>query len=320
MCSGDLWRRRNDPGYHNFLAVGEAIFFLCNGLRKYAENKMKEVHALITANVGGPGMKCTCKFTPGKKSNPHRNTSTACIWAQELMKWHTSSIINWHQSDSSQWHDQVDGCWEITKLFMSDLGKNWVSVKDFSNVDSAQFLNLLIFCNHFNVQHGSIQAIKEWRNKWAHSPDQKFTDSDKQQAFKDIECLMNDPELVGIQEVQDSRQSIERVETADFAILQDYELRIIQEFARIQEYKSRESHEIHEGSEVPDKDIPETYNRSIRTIHAMSKLASFFLTISYFPISFILSNSGVLLSMMVIFLFSHVGERSVISDYGKVVL
>ena len=163
----NLWKKRNDPGYLNWLAVRQALMFLSEGLRKYAVCKMKELHSLITVNVGGPGVKCTCKYTPGKKRNPHGGT-TSCIWAQELKKFHIfsrKSDIPWHQSISSQWDDPVHGYWEIAKLFMSDLGKNWTTTKDPWTTDVGPLLNLLIFCNHFKIQHGSLKAVKEWRNK-----------------------------------------------------------------------------------------------------------------------------------------------------------
>ena len=76
MSSGvnDLLQRRNDPDYLNWLAVADALMFLSDGLRPYAESKMKELHALITTNVGGPGVRCPCSWKEnGKKSksNPH---------------------------------------------------------------------------------------------------------------------------------------------------------------------------------------------------------------------------------------------------------
>ena len=316
MSSGveDLLRRRNDPGYLNWLAVRHALMFLSDGLRKYAEDKMREFHALITTNIGGPGVKCTCKCIPGKKPNPHGRTTT-CIWAQELKKYHIFSRkgdIPWHQSISSHWHDPVHGYWEIAKLFMSDLGKNWATTKDLSTTDDAPLLNLLIFCNHFKIQKVSLQAVKDWRNKWAHASDLTLSDIDKHDAFKDIECLMNDPELVGIKEVQDYRSSIKKVETADISVLEDNELKIIQEFRLIQECKK--SHEMKEKLEAPEEEI----RVDKIAVKVVNKMGSVFLAILLFTISPLLRKVPGMLMFLALFMFSQVGDRSVISEHGRI--
>jgi hypothetical protein len=87
----DLFQIRNNPDHINWLAFGDALLLLSNGLRKYAEKKMKELHALIITNVGGPGIKCHCKCTVGKKSNPHGRSTTTCLWAQQLKNYHVFS-------------------------------------------------------------------------------------------------------------------------------------------------------------------------------------------------------------------------------------
>ncbi|CAB3992938.1 Hypothetical predicted protein, partial [Paramuricea clavata] len=310
-------QKRNDPGYFNWLAVADALMFLSDGLRKYAEDKMKELHVLITTNVGGPGVKCTCKCTPGKKPNPHGRTAT-CIWAQELKKFHhfpRKSDIPWHQSISSQWHDPVDGHREIAKLFMSDLGKNWATT---TTTDIGRLLNLLIFCNHFKIQHASLKAVKDWRNKWAHASDLTLSDIDKQNAFKDIECLMNDAELVGIKEVQDCRSSIKKVETAVFSVLQDNEskileeFRLIQQFQLIQEYK--ECPKIEEKSEVSEEEIrvPKKFDKLVTVV---DKMGSVFLAILLFAISPLSRKVLGMLMFLAYFMFYPVGDRTVISDY-----
>ena len=65
-----LFERRNNPEHRNWLAVGDALLTLSGGIRKYAETKLSDLHALIKANVGA-GVRCLCSCTPGKKPNPH---------------------------------------------------------------------------------------------------------------------------------------------------------------------------------------------------------------------------------------------------------
>ena len=326
-----LLKRRNDPGYLNWLAVGDALRFLSDGLRQYAQNKMKELHALITTNVGGPGVKCTCKCTHGKKPNPHGRTAT-CIWAQELKKFHNfsrKSDIPWHQSISSQWHDPVHGPWEIAKLFMSELGKNWATT---TTTDIGPLLNLLMFCNHFKIQHASLKAVKDWRNKWAHAPDLTLSDIDKQNVFKDIECLMNDAELVGIKEVQDCRSSIKKVETAVFSVLQDNESKIIEEFRLIQQFQliqliqeCKKCPEIEEKSEVSEEEImvPKTFDNLVTVVDfdnlvtVVDKMGSVFLAILLFAISPLSRKVLGMLMFLAYFMFYPVGDRTVMSDYGN---
>ena len=324
----DLLRRRNDPGYHNWLAVRQALMFLSEGLQKYAECKMKELHSLITIKVGG--VKCTCIYTPGKKPNPHEGTTT-CIWAQELKKFHSKKSMPWHQSISSQWDDPVHGYWEIAKLFMSNLGKNLAATKDPSTTDVGPLLNLLIFCKHFNIQDASLEAVRDWRNKWAHASNLTITDIDKQDAFKDIYHLMNDPELVGIKEVQDCRPSIKKVETADISVLEEKELQIIQEFRLIEEYK--QSHEIKEELESLEDEIrilkeekklnvaqdKVSLKEDKRLNVALDKMSLFVLVmISLFARFHVLRKfHWMVWSLMASFTFFQVGDRSVISDYGK---
>ena len=315
----DLLRRRNDPGYLNWLAVGDALMLLSDGLQSYAGNKMKELHALITTNVGGPAVKCTCSCTPGKKlrSNPHLRT-TPCIWAQELKNFHNFSNKNdipWHQSVSSQWHDPVQGYWEIAKLFMCDLGKNWATVKDPKTTDVGPLLNLLRFCKYFKIQHSTLDVVKDWRNKCAHAPGRTLSDIDKQNAFKDIERLLNDPELAGIKEVQDCCRACKRVEMADISILQNDELKIIQEFSRKKDIKAQaEIREVAEKIDNMENDV----NKLIKGVEKVVKdVVSVFL-VFLFTVSLIVNKiPSMLWSLMAFHMFFQVGERSLIIDYGK---
>ena len=71
----ELLERCNEKCYRNWHAVGDALMFLGDGLRAYAEEKMKELHALITTSVGGPTFICTC--ATGTKLNPHKGR-TSC--------------------------------------------------------------------------------------------------------------------------------------------------------------------------------------------------------------------------------------------------
>ena len=241
----ELLRIRNDPEHLNWQAVGSALTILNAGLQKYAENKMKKFHASIAKNVG-PAAQCNCTFASGTKPNPH-GRAASCVWAKELKKNHTfknKTHIPWNQSDSSKWHDPVVGYWEIAKLFMSDIGSDPAKVTDPDSTDVGPLLNLFRFCKYFKVQKSLFKAVTNIRNKWAHAPKNKLSDSDKKAAFQDIKLLMNDSELLTSKDVQDCKPKIEKAEVADLSILEKYELRLIEEHRRIQECRIKTSGKI----------------------------------------------------------------------------
>ena len=306
----NLLEIQNDPEYRNWLAVGQALLFLRDGLKKYVEHEMNALHDSISKNVG-PTAKCNCKFTPGKKSNPH-GRATSCSWAQELKKFHVfknKADIPWHQSDSSKWHDAVVGHWEIAKLFMSDLGKDPTTVTDPNSTDVGPFLNLLRFCKNFKIQKSLLEPVTDRRNQWAHSPNHKLSEDDKNAAFQDIKLLMNDPELVASKDVQDFKSMMNNVETADVSVLRENELRLVEEFRRIKECENLRMEEELDAA-----------NEEIKILRQRDKFINFvFITLS-FLMSLHRKGPGLLTWFLTVALtFSGVGEqRGLVSDDGKI--
>ena len=189
---------------------------------------------------------------------------------------------------------------------MSDLGKNHATTKDPSTTDSGPLLNLFMFCNHFKIQQSSLSAVKDWRNKWAHAPDHTLTDKEKKDAFADIEQLITDPELACMKEIKDCHQAIEKIETTNMLILPSEELKIFQEYQHIQEYHKKEIEETFWVFAKWDKLI------------ILNQVISLLLTLLLFTSSPLLRNvPGMLLSLMAFFMFSQVGDKSVIPNYGK---
>lgn len=322
------YKRRNNPDYHNWLAVGDAVRILCGSLRHYAEAKMKDLHASITSKLGTT--KCTCLVTPGKKSNPHKNTKTWCVWAQELSKHHCIrkiSRIPWHQSNSSKWDDPTDGYWEIAKIFMSELGSNSTNVKDPSSTDPTGLLNLLYFCTYFNIQQSLVKSIRDWRNKLAHSPDQLLQDPDKQSAFNDIFHLLDDPELMASKEVQNCRKQIEEVRGSDISILRKDELCILKEFKTFKELESNR-HERKKMGKVMKKLANDTHGRALnRDLRNSPNVDETHTTIQgtelvILFISFILGNIFGLFQngakglrwFLLMLIFLQVGDKSMLSS------
>ena len=156
-------------------------------------------------------------------------------------------------------------------------------------------------------------------------PERTLSDIDKQNAFKDIEILVNDPELAGIKEVQDVRSIIKKTETADISILQNDELKIIQEFSR--ECQIETQAEIREVSKKIDK-LESVVNELTKGVYKLLEGAEKVVrcSVSAFPLALLFAVyltvhvrkiPGMLWSLMVFYMFSQVGERSLIIDYGK---
>ena len=233
--------KRNNPEYLNFLAVGDALRILRKSLEQYAEKKIKGFQSSVISKLSG--VKCNCSCIVGWKPSLHANTKT-CAWATELKKFHRikkKSRIPWHQSDSTKWHDPINGYWEVAKIFMSDLGENWINVKDPSSTDITGLINLFIFCTHFKIQLPLLKSVRGRRNKLAHAPDQRLSERDKQLAFKDIVNLMNDVELKSCSEVQECRAVIEEIRTADVSILQENELLVLKELRHFTDLEVKRS-------------------------------------------------------------------------------
>jgi hypothetical protein len=299
----DLLQIRNDHDYRNWHAAGDALLFLSDGLRKYAESKMKELHAIITKDVGGPTVVCSCRSTHGKKLNRH---GTACIWAQEIKKFHVfknKADIPWHQSDSSKWHDPVVGHWEIAKLFMSDLGSDPAKVTDPDSTDVGPLLNLIRFCNHFKVQKPLFKAVTDRRNQWAHAPNHTLTDAGKKDIFQDIKFLMNDPALLRSKEVQDCKPIIKKVEKAEVSILEANHLRLMEELSRFKAYEN----------------LREKLDAANKEIEFLKSLINRFFILLLFLLSNMLENIPNFLRCFVAFvIFSYVGDKNGMEpDDGK---
>lgn len=228
----EVYLLRSDPEYLNFIAVGEALRILGKGLRHYTEQKAKELQESLFKKLGGY---CNCSVTPGTVPCRH-----SCKWGRELEKLHDNkkkSRIPFYQSDSSLWHHLTNGYWEVAKVFMHDLGAKWCDVKDPATTDLTGLLNFLIFCKHSKVQKNLLMSVRKLRNEWAHTLNYKFNASQKQDAFTDIENLMNDVELLSCKEVQDCRPGINEVRNADVSIVQERDLAVLQELTRQQEFK-----------------------------------------------------------------------------------
>ena len=315
----DLFTKRNHPEYLNWLAVGEALITLCNGLQQYTERKMKDFHASLIKKLGG--VKCNCSYTLGMKPNPHSYPTTSnCMWAKEIGHFHIikkKKLLPWHQSDSSKWHDPVDGYWEVAKIFMADLRSNCSDVKDSSSTDLTGILNLMNFCKYFNVQGHLLKSVKGWRNKWAHASKNQLSEPDKQSAFKEIDNLING--LKPCREVQECRSTIEKVRLADISIMQENELRVLEELRCLKECEIRRKQVDRELRILKEKEQIVVDNaRKHHNIHYIP--AAILLTLFQSLIQPRMKKSSQLLFcfLLIVFFVSQIGDKTDVGlDGGK---
>ncbi|KAK2555507.1 Uncharacterized protein P5673_022846 [Acropora cervicornis] len=169
--------------YQNF-----ALSLMLDGLRSYIEEEMMIFHQRLLTNLASASP-CVCP-------NPTKHRKT-CAWSNHLIGYHRKGFPKWRQSDPTKWSDINCGYWEIAKLFMADLGTSKAAMVDAITTDCTGLINLISWCDHFQVQIHLINAVQETRNtKWVHAPRQELTDAEKSDTLNAIRNLLQDPELV----------------------------------------------------------------------------------------------------------------------------
>ena len=213
--------------YQNWLSVGHALSLMLDGLRPYVEEEMKIFHQRLLTNLASASP-CVC-------SNPTNHKKT-CTWSKYLIGWHRAGKPKWNQSDPTKWSDINCGYWEIAKLFMAGLGTSKAAVVDANTTDCTGLLNLISWCDHFQVQVNLIRAVQETRNaKWAHAPRQKLTDAQKSDSLNAIRNLLQDPELVADANAQKALHEITFMEkeldvkSVERKVLADFQLAVYEQ-------------------------------------------------------------------------------------------
>ncbi|XP_068750560.1 uncharacterized protein [Montipora capricornis] len=193
----------------NWLSLGRALTsVLCQGLRLFIKQEVETFYKNVTAATAAPPAgPCTCVFDPRRKKNQYHDM-TNCAWAKILQAVHLGNRPNWKQSDSTKWLDPNIGPWEIAKLFLPDIGAHTI-MESVEDMEITGILNLMLWCNHFNVQRPLIKDVRDIRNtKWAHVPKLELSEAEKKAAFETIEKLLQDPELAGDAGAQRAIQDI----------------------------------------------------------------------------------------------------------------
>ena len=219
--------------YQNWLSVGHALSLMLDGLRPYIEKEMKIFHQRILTNLTS-APPCVCP-------NPTNHKGT-CAWSNYLIGFHRKGKPKWHQSDPTKWSDISCGYWEIAKLFMADLGASKAAVVDASTTDCTGLINLVSWCDHFQVQIHLINAVRETRNtKWGHAPRQELTDAQKACALSAIRNLLQDLELVADANAQKALHQITSMEkeldvkSVERKVVADFHLAVYDQLEDIEE-------------------------------------------------------------------------------------
>ena len=198
--------------YVNWISFAQGLInVLCNGLRPFVTREMESFYNKVSAEVAalhvGP---CTCTFVPKRRPNEYHDMRS-CTWAKILQGHHHRNAPYWKQSDSTKWTDPIQGPWEITKLFLPDLGGHVVTGA--VDMDVAGILNLMYWCDHFRpIPQPLIKSLRDIRNrKWAHVPKLELTNAEKANAFGAMEALLQDPSLAHDGDVKNALDEIQKL-------------------------------------------------------------------------------------------------------------
>ena len=147
---------------------------------------------------------------------------------------------------------------------------------------------------------------------WAHVPNDKLSDGDKKAAFQDIELLMKDPELLTSKEVQDCKPIINRVEAMDILVLEENQLRLMEEYRRIKECENLQMKERLDAANEEIKERKIANNLLSKSMVILSSLL-FVVLLPWRTVPSLLQWC-----LAVFFIFSQVGDRTVmVHDEGK---
>ena len=233
-CTSPDWQSKIlKKEYQNWLSVGHALSLMLDGLRPYIEKEMKIFHQMLLTNLYS-APPCVCP-------NPTNHKGT-CAWSNYLIGCHRKGKPKWHQSDPTKWSDINCGYWEIAKLFMADLGASKAIVADANTTDCTGLINVISWCDHFQLQIHLISAVRETRNtEWGHAPRQELTDAQKWSALNSIRNLLQDPELVADANAQKALHQISSMEkvldlkSVERKVLADFQLAVYDQLGDIEE-------------------------------------------------------------------------------------
>ena len=205
---------------------------MCDGVRPWLDREMKVFHRQLQATVGA-GVQCTCVYTPRGRHNKWHDI-IGCRWAAAIQNYHTGDPdkIPWYQSKSNLWDHPDHGPWEIAKLFMSDLGKNGRRIViDAQSTDATGLISLITWCGYIGVPQNLAIDVMDTRNRrWAHNPNQKLNNEEKEKAFKGIKDLLKIPKLATDCDAEKNLAEIQAFEDADLNTIQQAEVHVLKEF------------------------------------------------------------------------------------------
>lgn len=210
----NLRQRLNCLEYKNWMKAGICLEILKSALQGYIETEMKTFHRQIIAEISPsarhiPGYQCRIQ---GKQFQP---TCPVCIeWMDHILHHHRNrnGEIHWGNCNPLRW--PID-YWEVAKVF---LPRGKTKSEGPHDCDAAALLNLINFCDHFQVSNISkVREVIKCRNDLMHSSDMKVSSSwlnDFGQKMQDLILELRDvPNSVNdqIQEVLSSEWSIDNV-------------------------------------------------------------------------------------------------------------
>ncbi|XP_077337002.1 uncharacterized protein CXorf38 homolog [Lithobates pipiens] len=212
MALPNLLLRLNCREYKNWMKAGLCLQILQSRLQGYIDSEMQRFHRQIIAGISPTAKRrprCQCR-SQGKQFQP---SCPVCMeWKDRILHHHKNrnGEIHWGNCNPSLW--PID-YWEVAKVF---LPRGHTKSKGPHECDAAALLNLINFCDHFQVSNVSkVREVIKCRNDLMHSSDMKVSSSwlddfgqkmqDLISEFGHVPNFVNDP----IQEVLLSDWSVD---------------------------------------------------------------------------------------------------------------
>ncbi|XP_044225197.1 uncharacterized protein CXorf38 homolog isoform X1 [Thunnus albacares] len=172
MVHGELEFRLNDREYKNWLKAGRCLLILKDGLHPFVNNRMRAFHRdLLNKNshLRTPCETSSCKPRANKLSRVCRACS---LWQTVILSHHRQpdATVNWDNCSPPSWRTDH---WELAKAYMP---RGQVKVKGAHECDASALLNLINYCNYFNVDVKHVKEVIRYRNELMHSCDFRVRD------------------------------------------------------------------------------------------------------------------------------------------------
>ncbi|KAM7378903.1 hypothetical protein PAMP_004493 [Pampus punctatissimus] len=212
MVREELEVRLNNKEYKNWLKAGQCLLILKNGLHPFVNSRMRAFHSdLLNQNtlLRKPCETSSCKPRANKLSQVCRVCS---MWREVILSHHRQpdATVNWDNCSPPSWRNDY---WELAKAYMP---RGQGKVKHAHECDASALLNLINYCNYFDVDGKYVKEVIRYRNELMHSCDLRVNDDWMRRYQTSLKHLVR--QFINIPEMSTVEQQINHMLTVDFSI------------------------------------------------------------------------------------------------------